>query len=150
MIVAGSIEYERIQGKLSSIEPIMFQEAEYLAKQVFLSFTYFLFESIFRQNSKFEIYWIDIVFIQVKQSCIFNSNFEFSEKPTLRFVLNSAFFLVFFFVNFFKLQGRPNFGAKTHPFAGRRRRVQNRGGTFEEELSQIGRQCEVDVSFFFK
>ncbi|CAI4226982.1 unnamed protein product [Auanema sp. JU1783] len=34
MIVAGSIEYERIQDKLSSIEPIICQEAEFLSKQV--------------------------------------------------------------------------------------------------------------------
>uniref|UniRef100_A0A1I7XW62 1-phosphatidylinositol-3-phosphate 5-kinase n=1 Tax=Heterorhabditis bacteriophora TaxID=37862 RepID=A0A1I7XW62_HETBA len=34
MIVAGSIEYERVQGKLSSLEPIICQEGEFLAKQV--------------------------------------------------------------------------------------------------------------------
>ena len=34
MIIGGSIEYERIQGKLSSIDPILSQEAEFLSKQV--------------------------------------------------------------------------------------------------------------------
>ncbi|KAL6730603.1 hypothetical protein Aduo_001565 [Ancylostoma duodenale] len=34
MIVAGSIEYERVPGRLSSLEPILCQEGEFLAKQV--------------------------------------------------------------------------------------------------------------------
>lgn len=34
MIVAGSIEYERVSGKLSSLEPILNQEKEFLKKQV--------------------------------------------------------------------------------------------------------------------
>ncbi|WKX90181.1 hypothetical protein Q1695_009207 [Nippostrongylus brasiliensis] len=34
MIVAGSIEYERVQGRLSTLEPILNQEGEFLAKQV--------------------------------------------------------------------------------------------------------------------
>ncbi|VDM65917.1 unnamed protein product [Strongylus vulgaris] len=34
MIVAGSIEYERIPGRLSTLEPILCQEGEFLAKQV--------------------------------------------------------------------------------------------------------------------
>ncbi|KAK6729029.1 hypothetical protein RB195_006217 [Necator americanus] len=34
MIVAGSIEYERVPGRLSTIEPILCQEGEFLAKQV--------------------------------------------------------------------------------------------------------------------
>ena len=97
MIVAGSIEYERIQGKLSSIEPIMFQEAEYLAKQVFLSFIFsFLFVYF---SAKFEIWNIlgcDIIFIQAKQSYVFNSNFEFLGKADSAIYSKfSIFFLVF-------------------------------------------------------
>ncbi|KAK6025058.1 1-phosphatidylinositol-4-phosphate 5-kinase, partial [Ostertagia ostertagi] len=34
MIVAGSIEYERVQGRLSTLEPILNQEGEFLSKQV--------------------------------------------------------------------------------------------------------------------
>uniref|UniRef100_A0A158P7A5 1-phosphatidylinositol-3-phosphate 5-kinase n=1 Tax=Angiostrongylus cantonensis TaxID=6313 RepID=A0A158P7A5_ANGCA len=34
MIVAGSIEYERVPGRLSTLEPILNQEGEFLAKQV--------------------------------------------------------------------------------------------------------------------
>ncbi|KAJ1368372.1 hypothetical protein KIN20_029494 [Parelaphostrongylus tenuis] len=34
MIVAGSIEYERIPGRLSTLEPILNQEVEFLTKQV--------------------------------------------------------------------------------------------------------------------
>ncbi|KJH53544.1 FYVE zinc finger [Dictyocaulus viviparus] len=34
MIVAGSIEYERISGRLTTLEPILNQEVEFLAKQV--------------------------------------------------------------------------------------------------------------------
>ncbi|VDK78942.1 unnamed protein product, partial [Cylicostephanus goldi] len=36
MIVAGSIEYERVPGRLSTLEPILCQEGEFLAKQVFI------------------------------------------------------------------------------------------------------------------
>ncbi|PIO71952.1 1-phosphatidylinositol-4-phosphate 5-kinase [Teladorsagia circumcincta] len=34
MIVAGSIEYERVQGRLSTLEPILNQEGEFLSKQI--------------------------------------------------------------------------------------------------------------------
>lgn len=34
MIVAGSVEYERVQGRLSTLEPILNQEGEFLSKQV--------------------------------------------------------------------------------------------------------------------
>ncbi|KAK5982676.1 FYVE zinc finger [Trichostrongylus colubriformis] len=34
MIVAGSIEYERVPGRLSTLEPILNQEGEFLSKQV--------------------------------------------------------------------------------------------------------------------
>lgn len=36
MLMTGSIEYERVNGKLSTLEPIINQEAEYLSKQVLL------------------------------------------------------------------------------------------------------------------
>lgn len=52
MIVAGSIEYERVPGRLSSLEPILCQEGEFLAKQVELSST-LLYSFILSVNDTF-------------------------------------------------------------------------------------------------